>query len=115
VIPIAKTPKPASVLPLSLISKVLEDFVALRPMVIPHSLILFGGFSLLTNFSNKLLQMSNLLCRFGRSINLYSRVIPKTITRSCLIEVSKAFDLIDHSILLRKLQILNVPPILLNW
>ena len=40
---------------------------------------------------------------------------PKTVVRSCLIDFSKAFDRIDHNILLHKLQLLNVPPILLNW
>ena len=32
-----------------------------------------------------------------------------------LIDFSKAFDRIDHNILLRKLQLLNVPQLLLNW
>ena len=39
----------------------------------------------------------------------------KTVVRSCLIDFSKAFDRIDHNILLHKFQLLNVPPILLNW
>ena len=40
---------------------------------------------------------------------------PKALIRACLIDFSKAFDHIDHNILIRKLQLLNVPPILLNW
>ena len=40
---------------------------------------------------------------------------PKAIIRACLIDFSKAFDRIDHNILIRKLQLLNMPPILLNW
>jgi hypothetical protein len=32
-----------------------------------------------------------------------------------LINFSKAFDRIDHNILLYKLRLLNVPPVLLNW
>ena len=41
--------------------------------------------------------------------------VPNTIIRTCFIDFSKAFDLIDHNILMHKLQILNVPPVLLNW
>lgn len=40
---------------------------------------------------------------------------PRTVVRSCLIDFSKAFDKIEHNILLHKLHLLNVPPILLNW
>ena len=40
---------------------------------------------------------------------------PKAIIRACLIDFSKAFDRVDHNILIHKLQLLNVPPILLNW
>ena len=41
--------------------------------------------------------------------------IPNTIIRTCFIDLSKAFDLIDHNVLMHKLQLLNVPPVLLNW
>ena len=41
--------------------------------------------------------------------------IPNTIIRTCFIDFSKAFDLIDHNILMHKLQLLSVPPVLLNW
>ena len=40
---------------------------------------------------------------------------PKTVVYSCLTDFSKAFDRIEHNILLHKLQLLNVPPLLLNW
>ena len=40
---------------------------------------------------------------------------PKAVIRSCLIDFSKAFDRIDHNILIHKLGLLNVPLILLNW
>ena len=40
---------------------------------------------------------------------------PGSIIRCCMIDFSKAFDRIDHNILLHKLQLLNTPPILLNW
>ena len=40
---------------------------------------------------------------------------PNTIIRTCLIDFSKAFDRVDHNILMYKLSILGVPPVLLNW
>jgi hypothetical protein len=40
---------------------------------------------------------------------------PNTLIRTCLIDFSKAFDRIDHNILMHKLSILGVPPVLLNW
>ena len=35
--------------------------------------------------------------------------------RICLLNVSKAFDRIDHNVLLRKLQLMAVQPFLINW
>ena len=32
-----------------------------------------------------------------------------------MIDFSKAFDRIDHNVLIDKLRLLNVPPVLLNW
>jgi len=40
---------------------------------------------------------------------------PNTVIRSCLIDFSKAFDRIDHTILLHKLQLFDTPQVLLNW
>ena len=40
---------------------------------------------------------------------------PKAIIRWCLLDFSKVFDRIHHNIVLRKLQLLNMPPILFNW
>lgn len=40
---------------------------------------------------------------------------PNTIVRSCLIDFSKAFDRVDHNILITKLCLLGVAPILLDW
>ena len=116
VIPIAKTPKPTSadsdLRPISLttvLSKVLEDFVFgwLRPIVMPQlDIRQFGG-----------IKNSSTTHALVRLIHewLQAAETPKTIIRSCLIDLSKAFDRIDQSILMRKLQILNVPTILLNW
>ena len=39
----------------------------------------------------------------------------KCAVRVFLLDFSKAFDLIDNKILLRKLIDLNVPPTILNW
>ena len=40
---------------------------------------------------------------------------PNTFIWTCMIDFSKAFDRIDHNILIDKLRLLNVPPVLLNW
>ena len=40
---------------------------------------------------------------------------PGSVIQACMIDFSKAFDRIDHSILVRKLQLLNVHPLLINW
>ena len=116
VVPIAKISKPMSVdsdlRPISLIttlSKVLEDFVFgwLRPIIMPHlDPRQFAG-----------IKNSSTTHALVRVIHewLQAAETPKTIIRACLIDFSKAFDRIDHNILIRKLQLLNVPPILLNW
>ena len=116
VVPIAKISKPMSVdsdlRPISLtttLSRVLEDFVFgwLRPIVMPHpDPRQFGG---IKNSST-----THALVRMIHE-QLQAAETPKTIIRACLIDFSKAFDRIDHNILIRKFQLLNVPPILLNW
>ena len=40
---------------------------------------------------------------------------PGSVIQACMIDFSKAFDRIDHSILVRKLQLLNVHHFLINW
>lgn len=116
VIPIAKAPKPTSIdsdlRPISLttvLSKVLEDFIFswLRPIIIPQlDTRQFGGI--------KHSSTTHVLVRLVHEW-LQAAETSKAIVRSCLIDFSKAFDRIDHNILMQKLQILNVPPILLNW
>ena len=53
-------------------------------------------------------------------ISLVHHLLKETDASKCavrvfLLDFSKAFDLTDHSILLRKLIDLNVPPTILNW
>ena len=38
-----------------------------------------------------------------------------SVVCACMVDFSKAFDRIDHSILIKKLQVLNVHPCLINW
>jgi hypothetical protein len=40
---------------------------------------------------------------------------PKNVIRIFLLEFAKAFDNIDHKILLRKLSSMEVPPIIISW
>ena len=91
------------------LSKVLEDFVFgwLRPIIMPQlDTRQFGG-----------IKNSSTTHALVRVIHewLQAAETPKAIIRACLIDFSKAFDRIYHNILIRKLQLLNVPPILLNW
>ena len=94
------------------LSKVLEDIVFgwLRPIIMPQlDTRQFGG---IKNSST-----THALVRVIQEW-LQAAETPKAIIRACLIDFSdfsKAFDRIDHNILIRKLQLLNVPPILLNW
>ena len=46
---------------------------------------------------------------------LYETDIPKTAVRVFLLDFSKAFDLIDHNILLYKLYEMKVPSKIINW
>ena len=116
VIPINKVPRPSSIendfRPISLtpvLSKVLEGFVfdwlaeIIMPYVDPFQ---FGC----VKKSSTTHALVHLIHRW-----LAATETPQTVVRSCLIDFSKAFDRIDHNILLNKLQLLNVPPILLNW
>lgn len=116
VLPLAKIPIPKSVdtdlRPISLtavLSKVLEGFVFswLYPIVMPQiDPRQFGG---IKNSST-----THALVRLLHEW-LQATETPKTVIRSCLIDFSKAFDRIDHNILIHKLRLLGVPQILLNW
>ena len=41
--------------------------------------------------------------------------VPGNIVQTCMIDFAKAFDCIDHNIILQKLQALEVHPLLINW
>ena len=116
VLPLAKTPRPKSVesdlRPISLtavLSKVLEGFVfswlctIVMPYIDPHH------FGRIRDSST-----SHALVRLIHEW-LQAAETPKAVIRSCLIDFSKAFDRINHNILIHKLDLLIVPPILLNW
>ena len=113
VVPIAKISKPVSV-----------DSDLRLPLLVKSLRILFlAGYVLsscliLTLANLEELKTHQLLMRWFAWFTTGSkqlRPLYKTIIRACLIDFSKAFDRIDHNILIRKLQLLNVPPILLNW
>ena len=116
VLPVQKIPhlKPvdSDLRPISLtivLSKVLEGFVFnwLAPIVLPKiDSYQFGG----VKNSSATTALIHLIHPW-----LAATEIPQTLARSCLIDVSKAFDRINHNILLCKLQTLGVPPLLLNW
>ena len=104
VLPFAKTPKPKSLqcdlMPISLtavFSKLLEGFVFswLCPIVMPHiDSHQFGGI--------KDSSTSHALVRLIHEW-LQGAETPKAVIRSCLVDFSKAFDRIDHNILIHKL------------
>ena len=116
VLPLGKIPQPQCVdsdlRPISLIpvlSKVLEGFVFnwIAPIVMPYiDPYQFGN----VKKSSTTHALVHLLHYWLSALEE-----PNTLIRTCLIDFSKAFDRIDHNILLHKLKLLNVPPVLLNW
>ena len=116
VLPLGKIPQPRSIdtdlRPISLtavLSKVLEGFMFnwLASIIMPNiDPFQFGG----VKKSSTTHALVHLIHHWLSALET-----PNTFVRSCLIDFSKAFDRIDHNILMYKLQILNVPPVLLNW
>ena len=113
--PVGKVPQPLSIdsdlRPISLtavLSKVLEGFVFdwLAAVVMPHIDPFQIGCVKKTSTTHALVHFIHQW--------LAATDAPRTVVRSCLIDFSKTFHRIDHNILLYKLQLLNVPPILLN-
>ncbi len=99
--------RPISLTPL--LSKLLEDYPvmwmweALEGKVDPNQFGCLKKCS--TTFA--LLQLMDLLYKETDGAKNFARVL--------LLDYRKAFDLIDHSILLKKLENLEVPPVLLRW
>ena len=116
VLPLAKTPQPQPIdpdlRPISLtpvISKVLEGFVFnwIARIVMPHiDFYQFGS----VKRSSTTHALVHLLHNWLSDLEE-----PNTFIRTCMIDFSKAFDRIDHNILIDKLRLLNVTPVLLNW
>ncbi len=116
VLPLGKISRPKSIdtdlRPISLtavLSKILETFVFnwLAPIVMPY----------IDPFQFGSVKMSSTTHALVHLVHYWLSALetPNTIIRTCFIDFSKAFDRIDHNILMRKLQLLNVPPVLLNW
>ncbi len=115
VIPAPKISNPKSVdsdlRPISLtsvLSKLLESFVFrwlfgyIKPSIDP---LQFGNMKNCSTTHALIHMIHNWLAELEN---------PGSTIRCCMIHFSKAFDRIDHNILLHKLQQLNIPPILLN-
>ena len=116
VLPLGKISRPKSIdtdlRPISLtavLSKILESFVFnwLAPIVMPY----------IDPFQFGSVKKSSTTHALVHLVHYWLSALetPNTIIRTCFIDFSKAFDRIDHNILMRKLQLLNVPPVLLNW
>ena len=116
VLPLRKISRPKSIdtdlRPISLtavLSKILESFVFnwLAPIVMQYIDPFQFGSVKKSSTTHALVHLVHYW--------LSALEIPNTIIRTCFINFSKAFDLIGHKILMHKLQLLNVPPVLINW
>ena len=116
VIPINKVPRPTSIntdfRPFSLtpvLSKILDGFVFewLAAIIMPNIDPYQYGYVKKSSTTHALVHLIHHW--------LNATEAPNTVIRSCLINFSKAFDRIDHTILLHKLQLFNTPQVLLNW
>ena len=116
VLPLGKITQPKSIesdlRPISLttvLSKILESFVFswLAPIVMPHIDPYQFGSVKRSSTTHALVHLVHYW--------LSALEAPNTMIRTCLIDFAKAFDRIDHNILMHKLLILGVPPVLLNW
>lgn len=116
VLAIPKIPKPKSVdedlRPISLtsvLSKILERFVFrwLSHYVWPH----------IDHYQYGNIKNSSTTHALIHLIHHWLAALetPGNTIRSCMIDFSKAFDRVDHNILLAKLSNFNVPNILMNW
>ena len=116
VIPISKVPNPKSadddLRPISLtsvLSKILERFIyrwllsSIHPHIDPYQ---YGNIKNCSTTHQLIHLIHHWLAETDK---------PGNLIRSCMIDFSKAFDRIDHNILLMKLTNLDVPPILINW
>ena len=109
VIPIPKTSVPADISLAPTLSKICESFVSDWLISSIKNRIDKRQFGSLKNSSTT----HNL-------ISLVHHLLKETDASKCavrvfLLDFAKAFDLIDHNILLRKLIYLNVPVTILNW
>jgi hypothetical protein len=100
-------PWPNSLIPV--LSKILEDYLFqwLCPIIMPH--IDPRQFGCIKK-SSSTAALIHLLHTW-----LAATETPKTFIRSCHVDFSRAFDTINHNILLSKLCLPYVPPTLLNW
>ena len=116
VLPLGKVSQPRSIKSdlrlislTAVLSKVLEGFVFnwLTAIILPHVDPFQFGCVKKSSTTHALVHLIHQW--------LAATETPQTVVRSCMIDFSKAFDRIDHNILIHKLRILNVPLILLNW
>ena len=116
VIPIPKIPLPVDIIkdlrPISLtstLSKTCERFVTDWLLEYIMEKIDKRQFGSMKNSST-----THALLSFVHHL-LYESDTPKTAVRAFLLDFSKAFDLIDHNILLDKLYKMKVPLTIINW